>query len=129
MACVPIEVTSSSRFPAYTRKGVYWISFWKLLLIAIHSFKERVYAQSLFITGDKLPTALATSLSSSVSSHRVTAPAAIDEPRTSTATSGKAGRLMTDEERAKVKLAIAQAKSAEEVRKLEQQLQEGWIPK
>jgi len=36
---------------------------------------------------------------------------------------------MTDEERAKVKLAIAQAKSAEEVRKLEQQLQEGWIPK
>jgi len=89
--------------------------------------QERDYALTLFLTQDKLPTALATTLQSTVSSKRAAAPAPIDEPR-ATVASGKAGRLMTEEERTKVKLAIANAHSAEEIRKLEQQLQEGWIP-
>lgn len=35
---------------------------------------------------------------------------------------------MKDEEKTRVKAAIASAKSMEEVRRLEQQLRDGWIP-
>jgi U2 small nuclear ribonucleoprotein A' len=89
--------------------------------------QERNLAKSLFVTEDKLPTPLADAIASAVTTNRVKAPIAIDEPR-AVAGSRLAGRLMTDEDRAKVKLAIINAKSAEEVRRLEQQLLEGWIP-
>ena len=42
--------------------------------------------------------------------------------------SGKAGRLMTKEERERVKAAIASAKSIEEIRRLERSLREGYLP-
>ena len=41
---------------------------------------------------------------------------------------GKAGRLMSAEEKERVKAAIVNAVSAEEVRKLERSLKEGWVP-
>jgi len=66
-------------------------------------------------------------ISSTVSSNRVKLPAPIDEPRHIVG-AVKAGRLMTPDEKTKVKLAIKSATNAEEIRKLEQQLQEGWIP-
>jgi U2 small nuclear ribonucleoprotein A' len=55
--------------------------------------------------------------------------ATVDEPRPSSAMiPGQSGRLMTAEERQKVKAAIANAKTAEEIKKLERSLKEGWIP-
>ena len=51
-----------------------------------------------------------------------------DEPRAASAAVGKAGRLMTEEEKAKVRAAIAAAGSMEEVQKLERSLREGWVP-
>jgi len=41
---------------------------------------------------------------------------------------GRAGRLLTKEEQDRVKAAIAQATSMEEVRRLERQLKEGYVP-
>jgi U2 small nuclear ribonucleoprotein A' len=35
---------------------------------------------------------------------------------------------MTSEEKQKIKMAIANAKTAEEIKKLERSLKEGWIP-
>lgn len=35
---------------------------------------------------------------------------------------------MTEEEKARVRAAIAAAKSAEEIQKLERSLREGWVP-
>lgn len=52
-----------------------------------------------------------------------------DEPKAASALiPGKAGRLMTEEEKARVRAAIAAAKSAEEIQKLERSLREGWVP-
>jgi len=90
--------------------------------------KERTHANSLFLTADDLPTPLAISISAEVSSaNQNSVSFAIDEPRP-LASSVKAGRLMTSEEKTKVRAAIANASTAEEVRRLEQQLREGWVP-
>jgi len=90
--------------------------------------KERTSSKALFLSQDGTPTSLALALSSAISqSSKVPLP--IDEPRPAATVQGKAGRLMTPEEKLKVKLAITNANSAEEVRKLEQQLQEGWMPR
>jgi len=51
-----------------------------------------------------------------------------DEPKPSAALAGKAGRLMSKEDAERVKQAIAQATSVEEVRKLERSLREGYLP-
>ena len=40
----------------------------------------------------------------------------------------KAGRLMTDEEKSRVRAAIAAAKTTEEIQRLERSLREGWVP-
>lgn len=84
-------------------------------------------AKTLFLTSDDLPTALATTLAASVSTQAAKAPIAIDEPR-APGTGGKAGRLMTEEEKKRVRIAIQNATSAEEIRKLERSLKEGWMP-
>jgi len=92
--------------------------------------KERKAAESLFLTPDKLPTSLATTISSTRStavptlSNGVTAEAGIAK----TFVPGASGRLMTGEEKNRIRQALAKATSAEEVRKLEQELREGWIP-
>lgn len=50
-----------------------------------------------------------------------------DEPKPATLT-GKAGRLMSKEDADKVKKAIASATSVEEIRRLERNLREGYMP-
>jgi U2 small nuclear ribonucleoprotein A' len=51
----------------------------------------------------------------------------IDEPKAAPAIV-KAGRLMSKEDQEKVRKAIQNAKSMEEVRKLERSLREGYMP-
>ncbi|KAI5119913.1 hypothetical protein M0805_000878 [Coniferiporia weirii] len=90
--------------------------------------KERQAAHAFFVTPDgRLLTALATTLSTTVSSNIAKAPTHADEPKAATAPV-KAGRLMTDEEKARVRAAIAAASSDEEIKKLERSLREGWVP-
>lgn len=89
--------------------------------------KERQTAASLFLTADGLETQLATTLSTTVSSHSANAPVNADEPKPAVAP-GKAGRLMSKEDAAKVKAAIAKATSVDEIRRLERQLKEGYLP-
>lgn len=96
-------------------------------------FQERKQAKTLFLTPDDLPTALATSLQSTKaqqSSKNVVSTE--EEPTTAGAAAnlaaGRAGRLMTAEEKARVKASILSATSAEEVRRLEKTLKEGWVP-
>lgn len=89
--------------------------------------QERQAAQALFVTPDGLLTALATTLSTTVSSKATKPPIQTDEPKAAVA-QVKAGRLMTEEEKARVRTAIAAATSAEEVQKLERSLREGWVP-
>jgi len=93
--------------------------------------KERTAAKTLFLTPDDLPTALATSLTSTKAQPSKAAVSAEEEPvgvSATTLAAGKAGRLMTAEERERVKEAILKATSAEEVRRLEKTLREGWVP-
>ncbi|KAI0932526.1 hypothetical protein AcW1_000373 [Taiwanofungus camphoratus] len=89
--------------------------------------KERQAAKTLFLTADNLPTQLATTLSTTVSTHTTKPPIGTDEPRPVVAP-GKAGRLMSKEEADKVRAAIAHATSVEEVRRLERNLKEGFLP-
>jgi U2 small nuclear ribonucleoprotein A' len=79
------------------------------------------------VTAEGLPTALATTISATVSAHSTTATVTTDEPKAARIP-GKAGRLMSKEDQEKVKAAIAKATSIEEVRKLERNLREGYLP-
>ncbi|KAF9056682.1 leucine-rich repeat-domain-containing protein [Panaeolus papilionaceus] len=89
--------------------------------------KERTHAKQLFVTAEGLPTALATTISTTVSTHSTKTTLTIDEPRAA-ANNLKAGRLMSKEDQEKVKAAIAKATSMEEVRRLERSLREGYVP-
>jgi U2 small nuclear ribonucleoprotein A' len=89
--------------------------------------KERTQAKALFMTAEGLPTALATTISATVSAHSTTATLTTDEPKAAHIP-GKAGRLMSKEDQERVKAAIAKATSIEEVRKLERNLREGYLP-
>ncbi|KAJ7071496.1 leucine-rich repeat-domain-containing protein [Mycena amicta] len=89
--------------------------------------KERQTAKALFLTADNLPTALATTISSTVSTQSSKALVTTDEPKPAPMP-GKAGRLMSKEDAEKVKAAIAKASSMEEVRRLERSLREGYMP-
>ncbi|KAF8971431.1 leucine-rich repeat-domain-containing protein [Flammula alnicola] len=89
--------------------------------------KERDHAKSLFVTPEGLPTALATTISTTVSAHSTKTVLTIDEPKAAQ-TAVKAGRLMSKEDQEKVRAAIAKATSIEEVRKLERSLREGHLP-
>ncbi|KAI0080004.1 L domain-like protein [Panus rudis PR-1116 ss-1] len=89
--------------------------------------KERQAAKSLFLTVDGLPTQLATTISQTVSTHTAKAPVTSDEPK-AVVVPGKAGRLMSKEEAEKVREAIARATSVDEIRRLERQLKEGFLP-
>ncbi|KAF8514504.1 leucine-rich repeat-domain-containing protein [Gautieria morchelliformis] len=104
---------------------------WRLKSLRVLDFqrirdKERTAAKSLFLTPDDLPTSLATTISSTVTSISTKIAVSTDEPKP--VAPGKAGRLMTAEEKERVKAAIVNATSAEEVRKLERSLKEGWMP-
>ncbi|KAG5654035.1 hypothetical protein H0H81_008051 [Sphagnurus paluster] len=89
--------------------------------------KERQHAKALFLTADNLPTALATTISTTVTTQSTKAVLTSDEPKPAMQP-GKAGRLMSKEDQEKVKAAIAQATSIEDIRKLERSLREGYMP-
>ncbi|PFH46639.1 hypothetical protein AMATHDRAFT_77588 [Amanita thiersii Skay4041] len=89
--------------------------------------KEREAAKKLFLTPDGLETQLAMTLSTTVSKQSAKPSITIDEPKPSPLT-GNAGRLMSKEEQEKVRAAIANAKSIEEIRRLERSLREGYLP-
>ncbi|KAI5825248.1 leucine-rich repeat-domain-containing protein [Schizophyllum commune] len=91
--------------------------------------KEREAAKKLFLTPQGTPTSLAESLQAAVSAHGKPIPTA-EEPRAGPAAGSKfqAGRLMSKEEQERVKKAIAEAKSVEEIRRLERSLREGYLP-
>ncbi|KAL0950768.1 hypothetical protein HGRIS_007535 [Hohenbuehelia grisea] len=108
-----------------------WLA-WRLPALRVLDFqrirdKERKAGKALFLTAEGLPTALATTISATVSTHSSKAPIATDEPRAALP-SVKAGRLMSKEDAEKVKAAIAKATSIEEIRKLERSLREGYLP-
>jgi len=88
--------------------------------------KERTQAKALFVTAEGLPTALATTISTTVSAHSTAATLTMDEPKTAIIP-GK-GRLMSKEDQEKLKAAIAKATTIEEVRKMERSLREGYLP-
>lgn len=108
-----------------------WLA-WRIPSLRVLDFqrirdKEREAGKSLFLTADGLPTALATTISTTVSKQGSKATVTLDEPKPA-ALSGKAGRLMSKEDAEKVKLAIAKATSIEEIRRLERSLREGYMP-
>jgi len=89
--------------------------------------KERTQAKALFVTAEGLPTALATTISTTISAPSTAATLTMDEPKAATVL-GKAGRLMSKEDREKIKAAIDKATTIEEVRKMERSLREGYLP-
>ncbi|KAJ6574713.1 leucine-rich repeat-domain-containing protein [Mycena capillaripes] len=108
-----------------------WLA-WRLPGLRVLDFqrirdKERQAAKALFVTAENLPTALATTLSTTVSTQSSKAVITTDEPKAAPLM-GKAGRLMSKEDAEKVKAAIAKATSMEEVRRLERSLREGYMP-
>ncbi|KAG1801372.1 L domain-like protein [Suillus plorans] len=108
-----------------------WLA-WRIASLRVLDFqrirdKEREAGKSLFLTAEGLPTALATTISTTISKQGSKAAVTLDEPKPA-ALSGKAGRLMSKEDAEKVKLAIAKATSIEEIRRLERSLREGYMP-
>ncbi|KAJ7693665.1 leucine-rich repeat-domain-containing protein [Mycena rosella] len=108
-----------------------WLA-WRLPGLRVLDFqrirdKERQTAKTLFLTAENLPTALATTLSTTVSTQSTKTAITTDEPKAAPLM-GKAGRLMSKEDAEKVKAAIAKASSMEEVRRLERSLREGYMP-
>jgi hypothetical protein len=138
VACLETAFAKSFRFPENTRQGAS-----PFLILApivswtgcgadvagehVHVVKERKMAKSLFVMEDGRMTALADTMSTTVSSKASKTAITIDEPKPA-ASQVKAGRLMSKEDADKVRQAIREAKTAEEVRRLERQLREGYMP-
>ncbi|KAJ3785285.1 leucine-rich repeat-domain-containing protein [Lentinula aff. detonsa] len=87
--------------------------------------KERSLGKQSFLTPDNRLTALAETLSTTVSTSSTKPALTTDEPRLAVA---KAGRLMSKEDAERVKAAIAKATSIEEIRRLERGLRDGYMP-
>jgi hypothetical protein len=103
-----------------------------IFVLFLHTFwislrQERETAKTLFTTAEGVPNALADKTAATVSTEAAKSALATDEPKPIQATA-KAGRLMSKEEQARVKEAIAKATSVEEIRRLEQTLKEGYLP-
>ncbi|KAF8506903.1 L domain-like protein [Russula emetica] len=108
-----------------------WLA-WRLPGLRVLDFqrirdKERQAAKGLFLTPDGLLNALATTLSTTVSTGAAKNVTMAEEPRPAMAP-GKAGRLLTKDEANKVREAITKATSVEEIRRLERSLKEGFLP-
>ena len=86
---------------------------------------EREAAKALFLTPPPTsqPTALAVALLAPPTASTI---AALAAKKTNGA--GAGGRMMTAEEREKVKRAVMKAENVDEVRRLERMLREGWMP-
>jgi len=88
--------------------------------------KERLRAKELFLeAGTQNPTQLSLSISSNVPTKPVPIKSKQFIPGSNI---GEKGKLLTDEERERVKKAIEKATSVEEVRRLRRQLDEGYVP-
>ncbi|KAJ3555859.1 hypothetical protein NP233_g12106 [Leucocoprinus birnbaumii] len=116
-----------------TEKKYYreWLA-WRIPNLRVLDFqrirdKERKAGKTLFLTAEGVPNTLATTLSTTVSSNAGKTVLTIDEPKAAPV-SFKAGRLMSKEDQERVKAAIAQATSMEEIRRLERSLREGYLP-
>ncbi|KAI0304680.1 leucine-rich repeat-domain-containing protein [Russula brevipes] len=107
-----------------------WLA-WRLPGLRVLDFQrirdKRQAAKGLFLTVDGLMNALATTLSTTVSTGAAKNVTMAEEPRSAVAP-GKAGRLLTKEDANKVREAIAKATSVEEIRRLERSLKEGFLP-
>lgn len=90
--------------------------------------QERKAGKALFLTIDGVPNALASTLSTTMSSNAGKAVLTIDEPKVAPGIMGKAGYLMSKEDQERVKLAITKATSMEEIRRLERSLRDGYLP-
>ncbi|KAK4052105.1 U2 snRNP complex subunit [Microbotryomycetes sp. JL201] len=98
--------------------------------------QERVRAQELFMSKDGTPTALATAFAEAAASNSAAnAPTLVAangvktfEPGVEPAATGKAGRLLTKEEKERVRQAIEGAESVEEIRRLQRMLAQGFVP-
>ncbi|KXN83619.1 U2 small nuclear ribonucleoprotein A' [Leucoagaricus sp. SymC.cos] len=116
-----------------TEKKYYreWLA-WRIPSLRVLDFqrireKERKAGKALFLTAEGVPNALATTLSTTVSSSAGKPVLTIDEPKAAPV-SAKAGRLMSKEDQERVKAAIAKATSMEEIRRLERSLRDGFLP-
>lgn len=129
VACVEGSIAESPRFPENPGQGASlpWSHTTDAFANTVEYPQERTTAKSLFTTADGVPNALAEKTAATVSTAASRAAVTTDEPKAA-ATAGKAGRLMSKEEQARVKEAIAKATSVEEIRKLERQLKEGFLP-
>jgi len=135
--CRKLEYLSLLGCPVREKK---WYRLWMIFVcksLRVLDFerikdKERKAVTQLFLTPDKLPTSLAASLSATRTSAAAALAAQTNESLVSaTARSiapGASGRLMTAAEKERIREAIKASKNAEEVKKLEQQLREGYIP-
>ncbi|GAA5897053.1 hypothetical protein JCM6882_007342 [Rhodosporidiobolus microsporus] len=101
--------------------------------------KDRDAARALFLTPTGEPTPLHTSFLAAAASGTA-APSLVGsgnggntfepgvEPTPAAAASGKAGRLLTKEEKERVRKAIEGAESVEEIRRLQRMLAQGFVP-
>ncbi|GAA5850893.1 hypothetical protein JCM8547_009123 [Rhodosporidiobolus lusitaniae] len=93
--------------------------------------KDREHAVSLFQNADGTPTALHEAFTTAAAAG-LAAPALSSktfEPGVEqAATAGKAGRLLTKEEKERVRQAIEGAESVEEIRRLQRMLAQGFVP-
>lgn len=97
--------------------------------------KDRDHANSLFQTSSAVPTPLQQQFLSAVQTGRVapslsskTFEPGVEQATTTTAGSGNAGRLLSKEEKERVRTAIEKAESVEEIRRLQRMLAQGFIP-
>ncbi|KAJ3812096.1 leucine-rich repeat-domain-containing protein [Lentinula aff. lateritia] len=108
-----------------------WLA-WRIPGLRVLDFQrirdeERSLGKQSFLTPDSRLTALAETLSTTVSTSTAKTALTTDEPRPA-ATMAKAGRLMSKEDAERVKAAIAKATSIEEIRRLERSLRDGYMP-
>ncbi|KAL8291833.1 hypothetical protein RQP46_002091 [Phenoliferia psychrophenolica] len=94
--------------------------------------KDRAAAKALFLTPDGAPTPLSVSFTTAASTAAASAASALNgvsktfEPGVEAAVaSGKAGRLLSKEEKDRVRSAIEGAESVEEIRRLQRMLAQG----
>ncbi|TFY83311.1 hypothetical protein EWM64_g700 [Hericium alpestre] len=108
------------------RDKVRVISKW-IAAVLTTLLQERKAGEGLFLTPDGLMNSLGTTLQTTVSTHAAKQAITSDEPRPAPA-AAKPGRLLSKEEEARVREAIANASSIDEIRRLERSLKEGFMP-
>ncbi|CED84999.1 U2-associated snRNP A' protein [Phaffia rhodozyma] len=142
-ALVPLENCKSLRYlhlggnPVKNEQYYREFCIWKVAAGQLHVLdytrikdQERTTAKELFLTPPphSQPNSLATSLLTSSKAASSSASAPVTKSGPAGVQNGQKGRLMSEEDREKVKQAILKAESTEEVRSLERMLAEGHVP-